>query len=124
MILAALLLAQVPVPDRATEVTVIGQRLRNWRGTVRSQGGKVACQTQTSTGDKEIDAIGCTALTACSTPMESRLIALAKDKTLTRTARKTAQARINAELGRCMAKRHDAMIQALADRRYAARIGA
>jgi hypothetical protein len=122
--LAALLLAQVPVPDRATEVTVIGQRLRAWRGTVRSQGGKVACRTQRSTGDKEIDAIGCTALTACSTPMEGRLIALAQDKSLSPPARKTAQAKINAELGRCMAKRHDAMIQALADRRYAARIGA
>ena len=124
MIAAALVLAQVPVPDRATEVTVIGQRLRAWRGTVRSQGGKVACRTQASTGDREIDAIGCKALTACSTPMESRLIALAQNEALAPAARKAAQASINDELARCMTKRHDAAIQALAERRYAARIGA
>lgn len=120
---AALALGQVPVPDRVTEVTVIGQRLRAWRGTVRSQGGKVACRTEKSSGDKEVDAIGCTALTTCSTPMEARLIALAKDKALAPAARKAAQARINDELARCMTTKHDALIQALADRRYAKRIG-
>lgn len=120
MILAALAL-QVALPTRADEVTVIGQRLKTWRGAVRSSGGKATCRTTKSTGDRQIDAIGCAALTGCSTPLEARMIALAKDKALAPAERKARQAAINDELGRCMVARRDKGIEELADQRAAAR---
>ncbi len=122
MILAALAL-QVALPTRTDEVTVIGQRLKTWRGAVRSSGGRTTCRTTKSTGDRQIDAIGCTALAGCSTPLEARMIALARDKALAPADRKAKQTAINDELGRCMVARRDRGIAELADRRAAARTG-
>ena len=125
MILLALALAQTAAPDaRAQDVVVIGQRLKTWRASWRSRKGKVSCAIKQSSGDREVDAIGCAAMTECAAPIEPRALALAKDKTMTADARKRAQEAINSDMGRCMIARRDTLIVELADRRAAARAAA
>ncbi|MBX3593455.1 hypothetical protein [Sphingomonas sp.] len=81
--------APAPAPDATAaasaqdEIVVIGQRLKEWRGTWRLVGDKVACKTLKSTGDTAIDAIGCQAMLVCigpEVPAIESLAAQAKDK--------------------------------------------
>jgi hypothetical protein len=58
--------AEPPVVD---EIVVMGNKLRDWRGTWRVRDGVVKCKTKRSTGDREIDAIGCGAMVNCMTPL-------------------------------------------------------
>lgn len=123
--LAALLLVQVPVlSPQEQEVVVIGNRLKAFRGHWRSNGSRSACEVQRSSGDREVDAIGCAVITDCSRAVEPRIVAIARDRALNAAGRRAAMTPINAELGRCMQTRHDAAVTALADRRAAARAGA
>lgn len=57
---------EVPAED---EIVVVGNKLRDWRGTWRVRDGAVKCKTKRSTGDREIDAIGCNAMVTCMTPL-------------------------------------------------------
>ena len=127
MILFALVLAQVSAPPAAeppaTDVVVIGEKLKTWRASWRSRGGKTTCVTTRSSGDIAIDAIGCAALTGCADQYTPRVVALAQDKTLTPKARKEAGLALNTSLGKCMAARRDTLIVELADKRAAARPG-
>lgn len=58
------------------EITVVANRLRDWRGSWRLKKGAVTCKTKSSTGDKAIDAIGCDAMVACVTPLAPRFAEL------------------------------------------------
>ncbi len=93
--LLALAVQTTPTPDAGTpeerEIVVIGRQLRDWRGTWRLRNGQVACRTIRSTGDAEIDRIGCQAMIICIAPKVAAITAITaetKDKA-------TVQARIN-----------------------------
>ncbi len=58
--------AELPAEN---EIEVIANRLRDWRGTWRVRDGAVSCKTKRSTGDREIDALGCGAMVTCMTPL-------------------------------------------------------
>lgn len=75
MLIAALaLVATQPAAEAPAEneITVIANKLRDWRGSWRLRKGAVTCKTKGSTGDKAIDAIGCDAMVACITPLAPR----------------------------------------------------
>ena len=75
MLIAALALAAAQAatePPVDNEITVIANKLRDWRGSWRLRKGAVTCKTKGSTGDKAIDAIGCDAMVACITPLVPR----------------------------------------------------
>jgi len=79
MLLVALALAAAPPVAEApadNEITVVANRLRDWRGTWRMNKGAVTCKTKRSTGDKAIDAIGCDAMVACIGPLAPRFVEL------------------------------------------------
>jgi len=57
---------EVPADD---EIVVMGNKLRDWRGSWRVRYGVVKCKTKRSTADREIDAIGCSAMVTCMTPL-------------------------------------------------------
>lgn len=105
-----------------SDIVVIGDKLKAFRTTVRSRNGKMYCQTKKSTGDKEIDAIGCTALAGCLTELRPRLDASA-DRKLAADERKRSRAAVEDDLGTCMITRRDMMIADLAERRWNARQG-
>lgn len=119
MIALTLLTAvQAVAPAPADEVTVIGRRLDTWRGAIRTTKAGTTCITKSSTGDPEIDRIGCTVMTECWPETRTRMQA-AQVKGLTRAERKrladaAAQAFIT-----CGKPKREAMIDALAERRLA-----
>jgi hypothetical protein len=47
------------------EIVVIGRKLQKWRGQVKMSDSTLRCVTKKSTGDNNIDAIGCRVLLEC-----------------------------------------------------------
>lgn len=120
MIAAALLqvaaATAAPVPAEASEIVVIGRRLAEWRGTWGEKKGMLACRTTRSTGDAEIDALGCRTLVACAAPKvpEFRAIAATKLPKRERNRRMTAASQA---MMPCLTQTREREIAALADRR-------
>ncbi len=80
-VFAALFLAAAPAtaappPADSREITVIGEKLANWKGGVLKRGGKLMCKTETSTGDLRLDSIRCGAMLACVRPIEGQIDAI------------------------------------------------
>lgn len=88
--------AAEPVPTEPVdhEIEVIGNRLRNWRGTWAVSDGVVTCKTRRSTGDREIDDLGCAAMTTCMTPLAPQWQEIERAD----ISRKEMSARLNALL--------------------------
>ncbi|TPG14462.1 hypothetical protein [Sphingomonas oligophenolica] len=112
--------AAAPAPKESGEIVVVGERLKNWRGRFAVRGGKSTCKTIVSTGDAEIDAIGCQAMATCLPPMQARIIA-SDAKGIQRDARKDLKAALGLELAQCCQNRRDALVVELVDRRFEAR---
>lgn len=104
------------------DIVVIGNKLKDWRARIYERRGKMLCQTRTSSGDKEIDAIGCTAMATCLTELRPRLIASVGRKRPA-TERKALNAAAAKEFGTCTMGRRDTLIADLAERRFQARQG-
>lgn len=119
MILALLL--QVAIPTQTDEVLVIGQKLQTWRASCRTEGAAFACRTKRSSGDREVDAIGERSMEACFPAIRPRYEA-SQAKGVTVAQRKAIMTAANDDYGRCMIKKRDTLISALADRRAAARL--
>lgn len=107
MIISALLfVAQAtPVAGEAApeeaEIVVIASKLKGWRGKFSVNGDKVTCKTVTSTGDKEIDAVGCAALTQCLVPLKPRLQE-SDDKALGKDRQRELKEAISQDLRDCV----------------------
>lgn len=121
-VLAALIFLQTapeaaePAPD--SDIVVLGQKLRNWKGTWRSRKGAVSCRTTKSSGDPEVDAVSCEGLIACLSPDAARIEVLMHGKGK-RAERQSALNELLAGKKACLDDRHKRGIAALADRRAA-----
>ncbi|MHA6723856.1 hypothetical protein [Sphingomonas sp. RS2018] len=108
----ALLLAQAaagtPMPADA-----MVRSLQNFRGVVRDGG---SCTVRRSTGDAEIDRIGCAAIETCMPQYQSRL-AGSNDRAIQPGTRRVMQAALGAELSECLTGIHTRMAGELAARR-------
>ena len=67
-------------PKVAAQVPQIAGKLAQWRGTWAAVDGKLACRTVKTTGDEEIDKIGCFATLTCVKPAYPELKAIADGK--------------------------------------------
>jgi hypothetical protein len=67
-------------PKVAAQVPVITEKLRQWRGTWAAVDGKLACRTVKTSGDDEVDRIGCYATLTCVKPAYPELKAIADSK--------------------------------------------
>ncbi|URW74510.1 hypothetical protein M9980_07915 [Sphingomonas donggukensis] len=113
MILAALLMMQAaPAATEAAMATRLDQR---WRGSLK--GG--ACVTKRSTGDVDVDRIGCSAMETCQPQFDSRLQA-AGDRAIPAGTKKVMRAALTAELAKCVTDARRAGIAALSAQRGAA----
>ena len=127
MLAVALLLAQPtqlaqPAPPapaaQQDEIRVVGQRLQNWRGKMFSRRGSDRCDTLVSSGDAEIDRVGCSAMAHCYAIHRAGLNEAA---TRPRAVRNTHP--VYRLMGVCVRDQRDLLIAALAERRYRARQG-
>ena len=126
MILAAALfwLVQAPaveppvIANNDSEIVVIAQKLKSWRGVYKQRKGKFVCTTKRSTGDKLIDQIGCDALLQCAAPRSADISAVyAANKD--RQVRERLMEPINTIIGECLVETRDAGVAALAEQRAA-----
>jgi hypothetical protein len=111
-----------PAPLVQEEIVVIGQKLKTWRAQAKFRNGRSRCVTKASTGDKAVDAIGCTALVTCFTQLHPRLVDSA-DKRRSPAVRKEMNAAIARDMTTCVSAQRETLIAELAERRYQARRG-
>ncbi len=119
----ALQAAPAPNPEIQRDIVVIGNKMKAFRTSVRERDGKMVCATKTSTGNGEIDAIGCNVLAGCLTEHRPRLDA-STDRKRPAAERKRLREAVERDLLPCMMTRRDALIADLAERRWQARQGA
>lgn len=124
MLMAALLVmaagpAEAAAPAELSEIVVIAQKLADWRGTWGSQKGVLACRTTRSTGDAEIDAVGCQAMVACASPMVPQFTAIAAAK-LPKAERRRRMDAASRSMIPCLEQARADGIAALADKRAGA----
>jgi hypothetical protein len=111
--------SQQPAPSE--DVVVIGERLKTWRGRIGDVSrNPIRCRTTKSTGDREIDRIGCETMTACFSQMRERIVA-AGDRRQPKATRESLRASVERDLGTCFDEHHDALVADLAERRFQAR---
>jgi hypothetical protein len=120
-LVAALLLAAVPSQASvdAGEIVVLADKLKDWKGTWGSKKGALACRTTRSTGDADIDTIGCQTLVTCATPLVPQFHAIAAAK-LSRAERQRQMDSASRSMLPCLEQQREAGIAALADRRAGA----
>jgi len=125
VILAALVLAQATMPPPAPpeeDIVVIARKLGAWRGTISSNPLWTRCTTKVSTGDREIDQVGCTAMERCWPDTRARMKS-AHAKGLARDERTRLEADASAAFKACVMPQRAALIEELRARRAAARTG-
>jgi hypothetical protein len=109
-----------PDAGAAQEIVVIGQKLKTWRASTSFGKRGAQCKIKASTGDAEIDRIGCAAIEQCW-PQFLPGFEATRAKGVRAADRKAKEAALNQELGECMVAKRDAMIADLAEKRAAAR---
>ena len=104
--IALLFLAQAatPIPTGAAtddpEIVVMARKSGRWRGSWWTENGQATCKTQVSSGDAEIDAIGCTNLLICGPLYGDEMTALLRAGQAAGTIRTREDARRAAPLCR------------------------
>jgi hypothetical protein len=98
------------------DIVVIARKLDNWTGKFSIKGDKVKCATKNSTGDKEIDAIGCAAMVQCLPAFQPRITA-SDNAALDKSVRLAMKAEIKSELTTCVKATRADLVSALAQRR-------
>ena len=110
-----------PAQPPSADVVVIGQRLKTWKGKVGDAArSPVRCRTVKSTGDRDVDAIGCRTMVECFSKMRGRITALG-DRRQPKAAREMLRASVERDIGACVDERHDALVAELAEHRFQAR---
>ena len=117
--LAMLFAAQAAAAAPVDQVVVIGQRLDRFRAQVAFGKSGPQCRIKVSTGDAEIDRVGCQAIEVCWPAFDSRMAAT-RDRAIKPSTRKIMQSALNDELRSCFAGQTKAGVAELAARRTAA----
>jgi hypothetical protein len=121
ILMTALLVAQqATVESQQKEIVVVGQRLSHWTGKYAIRGSKLRCITKTSSGDRDIDALGCGAFDACADQLASR-IAATDEKTLPKEVRVSMKESVERDLSICVAEKRVVLIRELAKHRQGIR---
>ncbi len=121
MIAAILLMTLQTAPDDtavANEVVIIGEKLKRWGAGLHFTKAGAQCIIKQTTGDPEIDKIGCDALEKCWRPMIPLYAQTAK---FPRAQRRISEEPLNAKLTQCVRDERSDMVAELAQRRAAPR---
>lgn len=115
-VLLALALAQSAVVPADSEITVMARRLKDWRGNFKLRKGAVTCKTSRSTGDREIDAVGCATMIACYSPLVQEIQAAQAGTGPAKARSERVTAIFNSAVP-CLEQEHAKRLAALADQR-------
>ena len=111
------LLEPAPEPAVDQDIIVVARKLERWKGRFSQRGNVTKCKTTVSSGDKEIDAVGCDALRLCLSPMMPRIQA-SDDKSLGKERQIALKKVIGDELVACAkATRADMVAELVLKRR-------
>lgn len=115
LITAILFVAQPAAVDSnmENEIVVIGERLKKWTGKYKIRGEAMDCKTVNSTGDSEIDAIGCAAARSCATKLNPQIMA-SDDVLLNGKLRKALKKTLKIDFVNCVQEDRAILIQQLA----------
>lgn len=116
----ALVAQTVPNPETGEEIVVIGEKLKSWRAKVDFGKNGATCKIKQSTGDAEIDRIGCSAMEQCWPDFLPGFEAT-RAKGVAADDRKAKTEELNKALGTCVMAKRDTLIAELADKRATAR---
>ncbi len=120
--LAMMLIQAAPVAIETAaeepEITIIGKKLQYWRGFLRYKNGVPNCKSKRSTGDREIDKIGCDAMIACFPKYQAELDAFAKSSK-TKAEYGRVSKGVYSKISACVVDSRDAGIDALSAKRAA-----
>ncbi len=113
--------APVPpaAPDAAAvneEVVVIGQKFRNWKVSLKTHKGVPQCTVKVSSGDPELDKIGCDALTICMAEIRAQHDNKA-ERRVSGDERREKRVSVNQQLSSCFKEHRDTAFAELAARR-------
>lgn len=108
-----------PAPQVAREVVVIGRKLQRWQSKYFVRGRELGCQTSKSTGDAEIDAIGCAAFETCVARLRSQIDESDRPD-LDKSGRKRMKVVLKQRLSACVKGEREQLIGELAERRWMA----
>lgn len=120
LITALLMAQQAVIPPEQAEIVVIGHRLSHWTGKYAIRGSKLRCATRTSSGDQDIDALGCRAFDYCADQLASK-IAATDEKSLPKATRLTMKESVKRDLSACVASKRVTLIEELATHRHETR---
>ena len=121
ILMTALLVAQqAAIAPEQTEILVIGKRLLHWTGKYAIRGNKLRCSTKSSSGDRDIDALGCRAFDYCADQLAPQ-IAATDEKSLPKATRLTMKESVKRDLSTCVASKRITLIEELATHRKKAR---
>jgi hypothetical protein len=103
-------------PKVAEQVPIIAAKLDHWRGAWAAAGGKLGCKTLRSSGDEEIDALGCAAMLSCVKPAYPELKKIADGPAPEADKKRQMEAKL-AALKPCLTQRRGQGIAEIALRR-------
>ena len=116
-LLLALVAATTPLSaPPADALAGVAAGLSRWQGSLDASDGAMRCITAVSSGDAEIDAVGCTALKTCVPRFRERLVA-SNDAGLDAATRVRLSREIRGEITECLTGERDRLAQDLAARR-------
>lgn len=117
--LFSLLLATAPVPPHGAaegEIVVMAHKLDRWTGKFEIRGARRQCATKTSSGDPDIDAIGCRAFLDCADRYQSETDA-SDERGIDRSIRRARKQGLIADMRECIADRRALLLTQLHERR-------
>jgi hypothetical protein len=103
------------VEDEA-QIVVLARKLNKWTGRFSVKDGAFSCRTTRSTKDRELDALGCTALLQCAPALRAE-ITERDAKGTPRARRQALQAQITESLTACTREKRGDLLAELAQAR-------
>ena len=108
--------AATPAPN--DEIVVMAHKLDGWSGRFEIRGVRRKCSTKTSTGDPDIDAVGCQAFLTCADQFQSETDA-SDERGIDPTTRRARKESLIAHMRDCISDRRIVLLAKLHERRAA-----
>ena len=108
--------ATTALPTPNDEIVVMGHKLDRWSGKFEIRGARRKCSTKTSSGDPEIDAVGCQAFLTCADQYQPETDA-SDERGIDPSTRRARKEALIAHMRDCIADQRVVLLTQLNERR-------